>query len=68
MSLLNKIRKESEFSRVYAEVTSVYKKNVNILKFRLQKGRFIVKSGVLFGGLRARLSRSLKTSRLKQHV
>ncbi|MCB9814117.1 FAD-binding protein [Candidatus Nomurabacteria bacterium] len=68
MSLLNKIRKESEFSRVYAEVTSVYKKR-KYIEVQTSKGEIHCKKVVFcFGGLRARLSEKFEDERVKNNM
>lgn len=67
-SLLNKIRKESRFSRIYAEVLSVQKKRV-YTEVLTNEGIIHCKKVVFcFGGLRARLSEKFVDERVGSNL
>ena len=68
-SLLNKIRKESAFSRVYAEVTSVRKKR-GYIEVLTSDDAVIHCKKIVFcsGGLRARLSEKFVDERVKNNM
>ncbi len=67
-SLLNKIRKESSFSRVYAEVVSVQKKR-GYIEVSTNEGAIHCKKVVFcFGGLRARLSEKFIDEKVESNL
>ncbi|MCR4322534.1 MAG: FAD-binding protein [Candidatus Azambacteria bacterium] len=67
-SLLNKIRKESSFSRVYAEVVSVRKKR-EYIEVSTNEGVIHCKKVVFcFGGLRARLSEKFIDEKVESNL